>query len=109
MDQSTASESRRPKSHHRSFSLRSDKSADKAAGANSAQELAEKARRDSFLRGESKANPNAAMQEVQPGGAYYIIHPCRALQLPHDYTQDLIPLTPEHSPSPAFHRHCFIT
>jgi len=95
MDQSTASPARRPQSHHRSFSLRSDKSADKASAANTAQELAEKARRDSFLRGESKANPNAAMLEVQPGGAYCTLHtyyPGTFTSTP-SYIKHLIPLS----------------
>lgn len=53
---------RRPRTGSRSFSLKSDKS----NGPQSPAERAEKERRDSFLRGESKANPNAAVQELQP-------------------------------------------
>ncbi|PSK60534.1 hypothetical protein B9Z65_684 [Elsinoe australis] len=53
---------RRPRTGSRSFSVKSDKS----VGPPSTAERAEKERRDSFLRGESKANPNAALQESQP-------------------------------------------
>ncbi|KAG8623212.1 hypothetical protein KVT40_008188 [Elsinoe batatas] len=53
---------RRPRTGSRSFSVRSDKS----NGPVSPAERAEKERRDSFLRGESKANPNAAISELQP-------------------------------------------
>jgi len=66
MDPQTAV-SDRPRTHSRSFSLHSSKSADKTTN----QELAEKARRDSFLRGESKANPNAAINELQPQSMFY--------------------------------------
>ncbi|KAF4552559.1 Hypothetical protein D9617_9g023480 [Elsinoe fawcettii] len=53
---------RRPRTGSRSFSIKSDKS----NGPTSPAERAEKERRDSFLRGESKANPNAAVLELQP-------------------------------------------
>ncbi|PNS13956.1 hypothetical protein CAC42_1447 [Sphaceloma murrayae] len=64
MDQQTPTSPgpRRPRTGSRSYSLKSDKS----NGPQSPQERAEKERRDSFLRGESKANPNAALQESQP-------------------------------------------
>lgn len=61
MDPQT-SPSGRPRAHSRSFSLRSDKSGEKTS-----HDLADKARRDSLLRGETKANPNAALTEAQPG------------------------------------------
>lgn len=54
--------------HSRSLSYRSDKSADRQSqpAPPTPGEKAEKHRRDSFMRGESKANPNAAINEAQP-------------------------------------------
>lgn len=68
MDQHTPAspgDARRPRAGSRALSMRSDKSESK----NHPQtpgDKAEKERRDSFMRGESKANPNAAVQELQP-------------------------------------------
>lgn len=56
--------------HSRSFSMRSDKSSERNSqpAPPTPGEKAEKIRRDSFMRGESKANPNAAINEAQPQG-----------------------------------------
>ncbi|CAD0021867.1 unnamed protein product [Aureobasidium pullulans] len=67
MDQS--SPTTRPRTTSRAFSHKSDHSR------SSKHEVlvdnpAEKQRRDSFWKGGSKANPNAAMNEAQPGGAF---------------------------------------
>ncbi|KAF2151701.1 hypothetical protein K461DRAFT_268838 [Myriangium duriaei CBS 260.36] len=56
---------RRPRAGSRSFSMHSSKSADKDVP-QSPSARADKERRDSFMRGESKANPNAAVLELQP-------------------------------------------
>lgn len=68
---------RRPRTGSRSFSLHSDKSGGASHGRSASKdtpptpgEKAEKERRDSFLRGESKANPNAAVLELQPQGKH---------------------------------------
>lgn len=57
-----------PRNRQRGFSFRSDKS----GGSRGKVELTEspeaKARRDSLWKGGSKANPNAALVEAQPGG-----------------------------------------
>lgn len=52
----------------RGFSFRSDKSAGSGSKKDSAENPADKARRDSFWKGQSKANPNAALKEAEPGG-----------------------------------------
>lgn len=56
----------RPRAGSRSFSLHSDKSGHGKDHVQTPGDRAEKERRDSFMRGESKANPNAAVQELQP-------------------------------------------
>jgi len=68
MDQAVRTPAPRQRTNSHSFSLRSDKSNEKHGPAPlSPTEKSEKARRDSFLRGESKANPNSALNEAQPG------------------------------------------
>ncbi|KAG9538529.1 hypothetical protein KCU79_g20107, partial [Aureobasidium melanogenum] len=67
MDQSSPSS--RPRTTSRAFSHKSDHSR------SSKHEVlvdnpAEKQRRDSFWKGGSKANPNAAINEAQPGGVF---------------------------------------
>lgn len=69
MDQGLQVSGNRPRAGSRSFSLRSDKSQDKATLSLTQSQINEKHRRDSLLRGESKANPNAAMIEAQPAGS----------------------------------------
>lgn len=55
------------RSHHsRTFSFRSDKS----GGSKEQESPRDKARRDSIWKTNSKANPNAALTEAQPGGAF---------------------------------------
>ncbi|EME43953.1 hypothetical protein DOTSEDRAFT_71686 [Dothistroma septosporum NZE10] len=53
----------------RGFSFRSDKSGGSGSkkDKDSVENPADKARRDSFWRGQSKANPNAALKEAEPG------------------------------------------
>lgn len=72
MDQSSPSS--RPRTTSRAFSHKSDHSR------SSKHEVlvdnpAEKQRRDSFWKGGSKANPNAAMNEAQPGGVFFPLFP----------------------------------
>lgn len=64
MDQGATSP--RPRSNHsRGFSFHSERSGSKKDFAESPEE---KKRRDSLWKGGSKANPNAALNEAQPGG-----------------------------------------
>lgn len=73
MDQSS---SQRPRANSRAFSHRSDKSSgSKQPKEHLTDNPAEKKRRDSFWKGASKANPNAAMNEVQPGDAAVLEKP----------------------------------
>jgi len=66
MDQPSTS----PKVRARGFSFRSDKSAGSGnkQRADDVESPQEKARRDSIWKNSSKANPNAALNEAQPGG-----------------------------------------
>lgn len=60
------------KSHgSRTFSFHSDKSGGSRAKEDLSESPREKARRDSIWKATSKANPNAAIQENQPGGMFY--------------------------------------
>lgn len=68
MDQSQ-SPGERPRARSRGISFRSDKSSGSKPKVDISETAAEKARRDSIWKGGSKANPNAAMSEAQPGGA----------------------------------------
>lgn len=52
----------------RGFSFRSDKSGGSGNKKDVAESAADKARRDSFWKGQSFANPNAALKELEPGG-----------------------------------------
>ncbi|KAJ9624961.1 hypothetical protein H2203_004912 [Taxawa tesnikishii (nom. ined.)] len=66
MDQSQ-SPGERPRARSRGISFRSDKSSGSKPKVDISETAAEKARRDSIWKGGSKANPNAAMSEAQPG------------------------------------------
>lgn len=61
----------RPRSNHsRGFSFHSQNSGSKKDSAESPEE---KKRRDSLWKGGSKANPNFALSEAQPGGTFHPI------------------------------------
>ncbi|GAM83506.1 hypothetical protein ANO11243_014940 [Dothideomycetidae sp. 11243] len=68
----------RPRAGSRSFSLHSDKSGHGKDHVQTPGDRAEKERRDSFMRGESKANPNAAVQELQPQAEPDLSNPTRS-------------------------------
>lgn len=60
----------------RTFSFRSDKSGGSRPKDDLSDSPRDKARRDSIWKGTSKANPNAAIHENQPGGVFL---PCLGL------------------------------
>ena len=66
----------RPSHHSRGFSFHSQNSGSKRDYTESPEE---KKRRDSLWKGGSKANPNAALTEAQPGGMLkpFLPLPCR--------------------------------
>lgn len=67
MDQTATAGRPRPRS--RGFSMRSDRSGgSKSKTEHLTESPDQKRRRDSLYKGASKANPNAAMTEAQPGG-----------------------------------------
>lgn len=78
MDQSPTPTTPGQRGHGRSFSFRSDKSTS-SAGKPRIDDLTEspreKERRDSIWKNNSKANPNAAMVEAQPGGMLSTVVP----------------------------------
>jgi len=59
-----------PRQRQRGFSFRSDKSGSSKGKVDLTESPQEKARRDSIWKNSSKANPNAALSEAQPGGMY---------------------------------------
>jgi hypothetical protein len=59
----------RPQSRQRGFSFKSDKSSGSKPKEHLAYSPDEKRRHDSIWKNSSKANPNAAMTEAQPGGS----------------------------------------
>lgn len=59
----------RPRANSHAWSHRSDKSNGSKPKETVAESPADKKRRDSFWKGGSKANPNAAINEAQPGDA----------------------------------------
>ena len=67
----------RPRAHSRGISIRSDNSGSKKDW----ESARDKERRDSFWKGTSKANPNAAINEIQPGGLSPSVLPDSALSL----------------------------
>lgn len=73
MDQSSPSS--RPRTTSRAFSHKSDHSRSSKHEV-LADNPAEKQRRDSFWKGGSKANPNAAINEAQPGGVFFPLFFC---------------------------------
>ncbi|KAK5112525.1 hypothetical protein LTR62_004282 [Meristemomyces frigidus] len=56
-----------PRARSRGFSFRSDKSAGSKGKVDLTETPEDKARRDSIYKSNSKANPNAALNEAQPG------------------------------------------
>lgn len=65
-----------PRTHSRSFSFRSDKSGGSKGKDDLTESPKDKQRRDSIWKATSKANPNAAMNEAQPGGTFFChLHP----------------------------------
>nr|POF25993.1 uncharacterized protein c19c7.04c [Quercus suber] len=68
MDQPTSPRPHRP----RAFSHRSDKSNGSKGKADLVESPAEKAKRDGIWQNTSKANPNAAINEAQPGAAAFL-------------------------------------
>lgn len=59
-----------PRQRQRGFSFRSDKSGSSKGKGDLTESPQEKARRDSIWKNSSKANPNAALSEAQPGSMY---------------------------------------
>jgi len=57
-----------PRERERGFSFRSDRSSGSKPKEHLTESPEEKRRRDSLYKGSSKANPNAAITEAQPGG-----------------------------------------
>lgn len=58
----------RPRPRSRGISFASNKSGASEGSKKPVESPADKARRDSFWKGASKANPNAAVNEQQPAG-----------------------------------------
>jgi hypothetical protein len=73
MEQAPTTPGARPqyqqRTHSRTFSFRSDKSGGSRPKEDLTESPKDKQRRDSIWKGTSKANPNAAITEAQPGGA----------------------------------------
>lgn len=67
MDRGTPTSPRPQSERSRGFSFHSQNSGSKKDFAESPEE---KRKRDSLWKGQSKANPNAALAEAQPGGAF---------------------------------------
>jgi hypothetical protein len=67
MDQAAANAGR-PRPRSRGFSMRSDRSGGSRPKTDTTESPEQKRRRDSLYKGGSKANPNAAITEAQPGG-----------------------------------------
>lgn len=59
-----------PKPRPRTFSLHSDKSSGSKVKGDLNESPADKQRRDSIWKLSSKANPNAALNEAQPGSTF---------------------------------------
>ncbi|QIW95882.1 hypothetical protein AMS68_001400 [Peltaster fructicola] len=86
--QPPASPSGAPRAGTRSFSFRSDKSGNSSGRQQNIDDLTdsprEKERRDSIWKADSKANPNAALREAQPGEINLLekttIEPLRSFQ-----------------------------
>ena len=96
MDQAALSRTR-----SRGISFRSDKSGGSKGKVDLTESPEEKSRRDSIWKNSSKANPNAALNELTPGGKLHhrIIHPsCRFTYSPHlsHLPHLLLPRTTEH-------------
>lgn len=73
-----------PRQRQRGFSFRSDKSGSSKGKGDLTESPQEKARRDSIWKNSSKANPNAALSEAQPGTLNLIeestLQPLRTIQ-----------------------------
>jgi hypothetical protein len=74
MDHAVAAGKPPGRERERGFSFKSDRSSGSKPKEHLTESPEEKRRRDSLYKGSSKANPNAAMTEAQPGGEWSYLY-----------------------------------